>query len=224
MLVVALLVAMVFGPVTARAAGTLVSIVDPSTGVKAHVVNGQLEVGDGHGALTVDGSVKATFPSPQPVAGTVNVRNTAGAPLHVSVDNTLNAPIPINGAVTVTNTLNARQALPEQPFSAFQTGNGTDTVNLFATGPGDQLAVSSFTIENVGDTTDTVAFRIAGFSGGLCLPGGQEITEVSVAPSQTTHIEYPQPFLVNLPANSCLAAHVDGSQATKITAVGFLAT
>jgi hypothetical protein len=223
MLVVALLVAMVFGPVTARAAGTLVSIVDPSTGAKAHVSSGKLEVGDGDGALTINGNVKATFPQPQPIAGTVNVQNTAEAPLHVSVENTAGAPVPINGAVTVTDTLNARQALPESPWHSLVQGNNSLTLNMF--GPAQsptQVAVTSFTIVNGGDVKGTVAVQISPSAGGVCQSaGGTEITEFTVAGNDTGQFEYPEPLVVSLNAGTCLTVQITGTGATKVTGVGF---
>src|SRR5689334_15477603 len=46
-------------PVAAHAAGSLVTIVDSSTNNPAKVVSGKLEVGDGTGNLTVDGTLAA---------------------------------------------------------------------------------------------------------------------------------------------------------------------
>jgi hypothetical protein len=46
-------------PVGARAAGQLVTIVDPDTTNKVQVDGGKLRVGDGAGSLTVDGTVAA---------------------------------------------------------------------------------------------------------------------------------------------------------------------
>jgi hypothetical protein len=47
-------------PIGARAAGQLVTLVDPTTDSKARVDSGKLRVGDGSGALTVNGSVATT--------------------------------------------------------------------------------------------------------------------------------------------------------------------
>jgi hypothetical protein len=219
MFVVALLVAMLFAPVAARAAGTLVSIVDPSTGAKAHVSDGQLEVGDGNGALTINGNVKATFPNPQPIAGTVNVQNTVGAPLHVKVENMAGAPVPINGAVTVTDTLNARHALPESPWSKFVQGNGGDTVTLVPVVQNNlDVAISSFTIVNGGDTKG-----IAIIKSGDCSPGGTLTTdtEMSVGPNETAHFEYPEPLVATLTGGQCLEVQLSGNGTLTLTGVGF---
>src|SRR6266542_4193978 len=50
-------------PVGARATGQLVTLVDPSTSSKARVDAGKLRVGDGSGALSVDGRV-GRYPAP----------------------------------------------------------------------------------------------------------------------------------------------------------------
>ena len=46
-------------PVGAQAAGQLMTIVDPTSGAKAQVDGGKLRVGDGSGAMTVNGQVAA---------------------------------------------------------------------------------------------------------------------------------------------------------------------
>jgi len=223
MFVVALLVAMVFAPAAARAAGNLVSIVDPSTGARAHVSNGQLEVGDGNGPLTINGNVKATLPNPQPIAGTVNVQNTVAAPLHVSVENTVGAPVPISGNVTVADTLSARHALPETPFWEFLPVDGSLTANMF--GPEESttiLAITSFTIVNGGADTHSVVVQRSTSDMGVCSAGpGTEITEFTVGPNDTAHFEYPEPLVVGLLAGKCLTVQINGDGATKVTAVGF---
>ena len=49
-------------PVGARAAGQLVTLVDPIDSSKTRVDDGKLRVGDGNGSLTVDGSVRVAAP------------------------------------------------------------------------------------------------------------------------------------------------------------------
>jgi len=213
-LVVALLLAMMMAPVAATAAGTLVSIVDPSSGAKAHVSDGKLQVGDGSGALTINGNVNVgNLPNPQPVAGTVNVRQAAGAPaLAVQVQNTAGAPVPVSGMFTVT--------APQDPWHAFVQGNNVTTLTLFdSPGADTDLAISSFTIVNGGDVVATVKVEISGNC--QAAPAG-EITELTVGPMQTSHVEYPQPLVAHLATgNACVLAEINGNGATRITGVGF---
>jgi len=63
---VGVVIALIAVPVGVRAAGNLVTIVDPSATTAAggaKVAGGKLEVGDGSGALTVDGSVRPLAPT-----------------------------------------------------------------------------------------------------------------------------------------------------------------
>ena len=215
-LVAALLIAMMMAPAVATAAGTLVSIVDPSSGAKAHVSDGRLQVGDGTGPLTVNGNVNVgNLPNPQPIAGTVNVQQTAGAPaLAVQVANTAGAPVPVDGAFTI------RAPIPADPWHAFVQGNDVTTLTLFdSPGANTDLGISSFTIVNAGDVVDTVKVEISGNC--QAAPGG-EITELTVGPGQTSHVEYPQPLVAHLATGTaCVVAQVNGNGATRITGVGF---
>ena len=58
-LVLVICATIVLTPATVVAAGSLMTLVDPSTGSKARVDAGRLRVGDGSGPLTVDGAVRA---------------------------------------------------------------------------------------------------------------------------------------------------------------------
>jgi hypothetical protein len=218
-LVAALMLAMLLAPVAAGAAGTLVSIVDPSSGAKAHVTDGRLQVGDGTGPLTVNGNVNVgNLPNPQPIAGTVNVVHTAGAPIAVAgtvdVENTAGAPIDVRGTVL------SHQGIQPDPWDTFAAGAGTSTLTLFDAPSGNvDLGVTSLTLTNTGDTIDTVTIEVSG----NCQAGqGGHLTEVSVPPQQTMHLEYPQPLLAHFASGSaCLLAEINGNGSTKITGVGF---
>jgi hypothetical protein len=64
---VVLAVAVLLSPAGASAAGSLVSIVDGNGDSKAQVDSGKLRVGDGNGALTVNGSVSDVGVALKPV-------------------------------------------------------------------------------------------------------------------------------------------------------------
>lgn len=83
--VVSLCAAAVLAPATAIAATTLVQLVDPHTGSRAKVDSGKVRVGDGSGALTVDGTVstpeKSALVYKSPAGGLDCGANAAGLPL-----------------------------------------------------------------------------------------------------------------------------------------------
>ena len=62
-MVVAICAAAVLAPISAQAVGTAVNIVDAVTGSKAKVDAGKVRIGDGSGALTVDGIVAPAVPA-----------------------------------------------------------------------------------------------------------------------------------------------------------------
>ncbi|GAA1941401.1 hypothetical protein [Nocardioides marmoribigeumensis] len=74
-MVVAVCAAVALAPAGAIAAATLMTISDPSNGSRARVDAGRLRVGDGTGALTVDGTTGPAVPA-KPFAVTAQIRAT----------------------------------------------------------------------------------------------------------------------------------------------------
>ena len=85
-IVVALSAAAVLAPAGAIAAGSLVTLVDATTGSRARVDSGKVRVGDGSGALTVDGTVKTadvnTMVYRSPAGGQECGNSGSGVPLN----------------------------------------------------------------------------------------------------------------------------------------------
>jgi hypothetical protein len=218
-LVAALLIGMMFAPVAARAAGTLVSIVDPSTGAKAHVTDGKLQIGDGSGPLTVNGNLAVSnFPKLQPVAGTVDVQNPAGGTLKVDVQNTIGAPVPV--ALNNRN-LTLRPAAAAGHWNNFVQVNQGATMTLFPPqAAATTLAISSLTLLNGSDVMGTATFS---YSPTCTAAGGGNttLTEVSVQGNLTYSQEFTQPLVQHIDQGACLTVTINGNSAMRITGVGF---
>ncbi|HXJ64676.1 MAG TPA: hypothetical protein VNN79_13055, partial [Actinomycetota bacterium] len=126
-------------------------------------------------------------------------------------------------AVDVQNTISGRQVIAQNPWNNFIQGNNVATLTLFPPPAGTtDLAVTSFTIMNTGDVPATITVETASKVGGACqVNGGGTLTELSVGPNSTSHVEYPQPLVAHLTTNQCVVAEVNGDGATRITGVGF---
>jgi hypothetical protein len=140
----------------------------------------------------------------------------------VSAVFTATAPIDVAGAVDVQNTVSGRQVIAQDPWNNFIQGNNVETLTLFPPPAATtDLAVTSFTIMNTGDVPATITVETASKSGGSCQLSGGTLTEFSVGPNSTSHVEYPQPLVAHLTTNQCVLAEVNGDGATRITGVGF---
>jgi len=186
---VALMAVVVLAPAGVRAAGTLVTLVDPQTSSKAHVTDGKLEIGDGTGALTVNGGVRVT--------------NTVGAPIPVTVGNDTFTIKPPGSPWT-----DFVSAAPNQPGTLFDSNQS----------PLD-LSISSLTAVNGGDVAGVVTFTYSptcSAAGG----GNTTLTELTVGPGQTAHLEYPQPLVRHLGTDDCVLVQVSGNGSFNVTGVG----
>jgi hypothetical protein len=90
--------AYVLGPVAASAAGTLMTITDGSTNADAQVDVGKLRVGDGSGALTVDGTVTAV--APQKLRGNSFTKYLAQSGSQHVTSGCLSGDLPVDMGIT----------------------------------------------------------------------------------------------------------------------------
>jgi hypothetical protein len=149
-IVVSLSAAYVLAPVAAGAAGQLVTLVDSVTDTPAKVdPSGKLNVGDGSGALTVDGAINVRNgpAGPLDVEGTVGVTDGAG-------------PLSVDGAVTVSGDVGVAgepvvrpKELPMSAYHDVTATSGGTTCEALTLPAGKRFVIEGIHLSSYGGNT-----------------------------------------------------------------------